>query len=57
MEKQFQIPQGNEQVAIQLTVRELLALSGDNFYQDHKLLIEARKKLRQQLEVKTGVHH
>jgi hypothetical protein len=57
MERHIEIPQGNEKIAIQLTVKELLALSGENFYQDHKLLIEARKKLRQQLEVKNGIQH
>jgi hypothetical protein len=57
MNNQLNIPHGNEQVAVQLTVRELLALSGDNFYQDHKLLIEARKKLRQQIETKTTPTH
>ncbi len=54
MDQQLQIPQGNQQMAVQLTVKELLALSGDRFYQDHKLLIEARKKLRQQVEAQTS---
>ncbi len=57
MENHIQIPQGNEQVAVQLTVKEFLALSGERFNQDHKLLIEARKKLRQQLETRTGTQH
>ncbi len=57
MHNQLNIPQGNDQIAVQLTVKELLALSGERFYQDHKLLIEARKKLRQQIENQTGVIH
>jgi hypothetical protein len=58
MNNQVNIPQGNEQVEIHLTVKELMALSGERFNQDHKLLIEARKKLRQQLESQTkSVHH
>lgn len=56
MENQVQIPQGNEQIAVHLTVKELLALSGERFNQDHQLLIEARKKLRKQIESKI-VHH
>jgi hypothetical protein len=58
MNNQVNIPQGNEQVEIHLTVKELMALSGERFNQDHQLLIVARKKLRQQLESQTqAVHH
>jgi hypothetical protein len=57
MENQVHIPQENAQVAVQLSVKELLALSGERFNQDHKVLIEARKKLRQQLESHATTHH
>ena len=50
MENNIKIPNSNESVSINLTVKEILSLSGDKFGQDHSLLIQARKKLRQQLE-------
>jgi hypothetical protein len=50
VENNIKIPNSNESVSINLTVKEILSLSGDKFGQDHSLLIQARKKLRQQLE-------
>ena len=52
MEKNISIPNGNEEVVVSLTVKELLALAGERFNQDRSNLIQARKKIRQQLEKK-----
>jgi hypothetical protein len=50
MENNIKIPNSNENVTLSLTVKEILSLSGDKFNQDHSTLIEARKKIKQQLE-------
>lgn len=50
MENNIKIPNSNENITVSLTVKEILSLSGDKFSQDHSTLIEARKKIKQQLE-------
>ena len=52
MKNNIEIPKSNESVSITLTVKEILSLSGDKFNQDRSLLIQAKKKIRQQLENK-----
>ncbi|MBJ6361477.1 hypothetical protein ACFOQM_09290 [Paenibacillus sp. GCM10012307] len=49
MSTTIKIPQGEEKVTVQLTVKELMALSGIRFHGNHKLEIEARKKLNDAL--------
>ncbi|WP_028560414.1 hypothetical protein [Paenibacillus pinihumi] len=49
MNTTVKIPQGEEKVTVQLTVKELMALSGIRFHGNHKLEIEARKKLNDAL--------
>ncbi|QGG55432.1 hypothetical protein GE073_07555 [Paenibacillus sp. B01] len=39
------IPQGDSKVTIELTVKELMALAGIRFHGNHRLEIEARRKL------------
>ncbi|SDS16987.1 hypothetical protein SAMN05444162_0885 [Paenibacillaceae bacterium GAS479] len=39
------IPQGDNTVTVELTVKELMALAGIRFHGNHRLEIEARKKL------------
>ncbi|MCM3749864.1 hypothetical protein M3223_21250 [Paenibacillus pasadenensis] len=39
------IPQGDNKVTVELTVKELMALAGIRFHGNHRLEIEARKKL------------
>lgn len=48
----LQIPQGEEIIHIEMTVKEALALTGTKFPQNHKLETEAIKKLKQSLEDK-----
>ncbi|EXX90775.1 hypothetical protein BG53_11290 [Paenibacillus darwinianus] len=44
------IPQGDTLVKVELTVRELMALTGVRFHENHKVEVEARKKLNEVLE-------
>jgi hypothetical protein len=44
------IPNGDEKVTVELTVKELIALTGIRFPNNHKLEIEAKKKLKSVLE-------
>ncbi|MBD0381177.1 hypothetical protein [Paenibacillus sedimenti] len=47
-----QIPQGEELIRVEMTVKEALALTGAKFNQNHKLETDAIKKLKQTLEDK-----
>jgi hypothetical protein len=47
-----QIPQGEEIIRVEMTVKEALALTGTKFNQNHKLETDAIKKLKQSLENK-----
>lgn len=44
-----QIPQGEELIRVEMTVKEALALTGTKFNQNHKLETDAIKKLKQTL--------
>ncbi|MCU6711175.1 hypothetical protein M6D81_20995 [Paenibacillus sp. J5C_2022] len=44
------IPHGDEKVTVELTVKELLVLSGIKFHDNHEVKISARKKLNHALE-------
>ncbi|WP_270169355.1 hypothetical protein [Paenibacillus sp. SYP-B4298] len=49
MNTMVKIPQGEEKVTVQLTVKELMALSGIRFHGNHKLEVEARRKIKEVL--------
>ncbi|MNY75980.1 hypothetical protein D3C86_2154180 [compost metagenome] len=51
-ENNLQIPQGEEMIRVEMTVKEALALAGAKFPQNHKLETDAIKKLKQSLEDK-----
>ncbi|WP_276354811.1 hypothetical protein [Cohnella caldifontis] len=44
------IPQGDETVKVELTVKEIMALTGVKFHDNHKIEVSAKKKLHQMLE-------
>ncbi|MFD0870652.1 Uncharacterised protein [Chlamydia abortus] len=44
------IPDKEQIIAVELTVKELMALSGSRFHQDQQLLPSVRKKLRDHLQ-------
>jgi hypothetical protein len=52
MNSTLHIPQGEEVITIEMTVKEALALAGDRFPQNHKLETDAIKKLKKILEDK-----
>jgi hypothetical protein len=52
-----QIPQGDEVIRVEMTVKEALALTGAKFNQNHKLETDAVKKLKQTLEDKLLTPH
>ncbi|MCR2802376.1 hypothetical protein [Paenibacillus soyae] len=39
------IPNGDEKVTVELTVKELMALAGVHFHSNHDVKVSARKKL------------
>ncbi|MBH5317386.1 hypothetical protein I6N90_06105 [Paenibacillus sp. GSMTC-2017] len=43
------IPNGDEKVTVELTVKELMALAGVQFIANHEVKISARKKLNEVL--------
>jgi len=47
---QVKIPQGDSKVKVELTVKEVMALSGIHFHGNHSVEIAARKKLNEALE-------
>lgn len=49
---QVKIPNGDEKVKVELTVKELLALAGQRFHEDKDVEISARRKLNEALEDK-----
>lgn len=44
------IPNGDEKITVELTVKELIALTGVNFHSNHDVKVSARKKLNLVLE-------
>lgn len=50
MSQQTRIPHGDEKVTVELTVKELMALSGIRFHNNHHIEISARKKLNEVIE-------
>lgn len=53
---QLKIPNGEEKVTVELTVKELLALAGQKFPLDKGVEISARKKLNEALEDTYRIH-
>ncbi|CAM4458601.1 hypothetical protein [Paenibacillus tarimensis] len=47
---QVKIPQGDAKVKVELTVKELMALTGVRFHDNHTMKAAARKKLNEALE-------
>lgn len=43
------IPHGNDTVTVELTVKELMALTGVRFHDNHSVEVSARKKLNEVL--------
>ena len=52
MQSNVMIPQGEEKITIELSVKEALALSGVKFAHNHELALDARKKVQQSIENK-----
>ncbi|UVI31474.1 hypothetical protein [Paenibacillus spongiae] len=50
MSTQVKIPQGDSKVKVELTIKELMALTGIRFHGNHNIEISARKKLNEALE-------
>ncbi|GGG77011.1 hypothetical protein [Paenibacillus radicis (ex Gao et al. 2016)] len=50
MSQTTKIPHGDEKVTVELTVKELMVLSGVRFPNNHLLEVSARKKLNEVLE-------
>ncbi|MFE6799954.1 hypothetical protein [Paenibacillus chitinolyticus] len=50
MDANLHIPQGDDTILVEMTVKEAMALSGQKFYSDHKVETEAIKKVKKSLE-------
>jgi hypothetical protein len=50
MNTQVKIPHGDEKVTVELTIKELMALTGIRFHGNHNVEVSARKKLNEVLE-------
>ena len=50
------IPQGEEKVTIELSVKEAIALTGVKFHEQPDLILEARRKVKETLEGKVWKH-
>lgn len=44
------IPQGDDTVKVELTVKEIMALTGIKFHDNHTIEVSAKKKLQHVLE-------
>jgi hypothetical protein len=53
MSQAFRIPQGDETVKVELTLKEVMALAGQKFHYNHDVFVSARKKLNQLLDEKS----
>jgi hypothetical protein len=52
------IPRGEEMISVELTVKEAMALgAGVKFSLNHKLIVDAKRKLRHQLDDKLMTAH
>ncbi|MEY9092715.1 hypothetical protein [Paenibacillus sp. RC84] len=50
MNANLHIPQGDDTILVEMTVKEAMALSGEKFHSDHKVETEAIKKVKKSLE-------
>ncbi|TYP70133.1 hypothetical protein [Paenibacillus methanolicus] len=55
MNGQVKIPQGDQKVTVELTMKELMALAGIRFHGNHNIEVSARKKLNSVLEEKYDI--
>jgi hypothetical protein len=46
----IRIPQGNDTVKVELTLKEVMALSGIKFHDNHSVEVSAKKKLQHALD-------
>lgn len=49
MDKLTKIPYGDEKITVELTVKELMALTGVRFHNNHGVEVSARKKINEVL--------
>lgn len=50
------VPQGNEKITVELTLKEAIALTGVKFNEQPDLATNARKKLKQSVQSKLLQH-
>lgn len=50
MNSGVRIPQGDDTVKVELTVKEVMALAGIKFHDNHTVEVSAKKKLNRVLE-------
>jgi hypothetical protein len=46
------IPQGEDKIIIELSVKEAMALTGVRFFADHESVLDARKKIKESVDEK-----
>lgn len=50
METVVRIPQGDDTIKVELTVKEAMALAGIKFHHNHKVGVSAKRKLNHAIE-------
>lgn len=50
METVVRIPQGDDTITVELTVKEAMALAGIKFHHNHKVEVSAKRKLNHAIE-------
>ena len=56
MNANVKIPQGEEKIVIELSLKEAIALTGVRFNNDHDLASDARKKIKESIDEKMKIH-
>ncbi|CAM3626351.1 hypothetical protein COLU111180_00050 [Cohnella lubricantis] len=49
------IPQGDDTMKVELTIKEAMALAGIKFHSNHNVEVSAKKKLQEALENQYGI--
>ncbi|MGG1314422.1 MULTISPECIES: hypothetical protein [Cohnella] len=51
MTSNVKIPQGDDTVKVELTVKEVMALTGIKFHNNHSVEVSAKRKLQEALDI------
>lgn len=55
MASTVKIPQGDDTMKVELTIKEAMALAGIKFHSNHNVEVSAKRKLQEALESQYGI--